>query len=81
MRAALVGFLGDHREKVQVGGRDRVPGFFVCFARRALEGRFAGGQFQFAANRTPGPEVGRLVAEDEQQFSRRVLDEDQDRQL
>lgn len=37
VRIALVGFLGDHREEVEVGGGDRVSGLFKRLANGAFE--------------------------------------------
>lgn len=77
VRLALVGFLGDHGEKVQVGGGDFEAGLFACFADGALEWGFANGGFEFAADGAPDAEIRRLGAKKEQVLARGVFEEDE----
>lgn len=77
VRLALVGFFGDHREEVEVGGGDFEAGLFAGFADGALKGGFAGGGFEFAADGAPDAEIRRFGAEEEQVLAGSVFEEDE----
>lgn len=71
----LVGFFRDHGEQMQVSGGDFVAGFFAGLAHGALEGRFAGGGLELAADGGPGAKVGRLGPQEKELFALGILDE------
>ena len=78
MRVALVGFLRDHGEEVQVGRRDLQTRFLESLAHGAFERRLARGHLQLAADGRPHPEIGLLGAQHEQLLAGGVFNEDQD---
>lgn len=79
MRLPLVSLFGDDGKEVKVGSRDHMTGFLVRLADRALERRFADGGFEFAADRTPRPEIRCLRPQEQQVLTGGIFEKNEDR--
>jgi hypothetical protein len=74
----FIGFFGDHGKEVQVVRGHGEAGFLVRFPHGTLEGRLAGGGFEFSADRAPDPEVRWFRPQQEQLFARGVFEKHED---
>ncbi len=81
MPAALVRTLRNHSEKMQIGRADAQAGFLERLAASAFKRRFARRHFEFPADGTPTPFVGRFSAPNHQKFSVPVANENQNADL
>lgn len=68
VRLALEGVFAHEAGQMEIGWGESQAEFLVCLARRANVGRFADVSLEFAAARTPEPEVGLLRAFEQEDF-------------